>query len=169
MKNIYLIGMPGVGKSSAGARLAEALHKNFIDLDTYIENKYDKKISDIIHLCSEDVFRVIEQVALKEISDLSGFVVSVGGGTPCFFDNMSIMNNSGYTVYLDSDIDIIKENLQCDDARPLIKNLNDVDKIYQKRKKIYEYASYQILFNNDINKLIKYIKEIIDYGNNDGL
>ena len=102
MKRIFLIGYMG-GKSTVGKQLAELLSLSFIDLDIYIQNRYRKTISDLIVEKGEAQFRIIEQKALADVAAFEDVLVATGGGTPCFFDNMELMNRAGITVYIKAD------------------------------------------------------------------
>ena len=85
----FLIGMPGTGKSSVGKNVAKLLDFNFIDLDKLIEKKSDSTITEIWQKFGEDYFRNLESKTLKEISVLQNTLVSCGGGTPCYFENIN--------------------------------------------------------------------------------
>lgn len=99
---LYLIGLPGSGKSTLGKRLAKHFNLAFIDLDLVIEQHEGKPIKDIFKEKGEDYFRQAESATLKKISiNFPSFVMATGGGTPCFHDNMTVMNQSGKTIYLD--------------------------------------------------------------------
>ena len=89
---IFLVGYMGSGKSTLGKKLAYNLKYNFIDLDTYIEEQEGRTINEIFNDDGEDNFRKLERVYLHRVIDIENVVISVGGGTPCFFDNMEQMN-----------------------------------------------------------------------------
>ena len=99
MKTVFLIGFPGCGKTTLGIATARALGCRFTDLDEHIEHCYGTTISQLYRARGEAAFRTIEQRALAEVSQLGG-IVSCGGGTPCYGNNMELMNNSGVTVWL---------------------------------------------------------------------
>ena len=102
MKPIFLIGLPGSGKSIFGKSLAAALDLNHVDLDQVIESKTNKSIDALFEIHGEAYFREIEKNALQELLEKSSTdILSCGGGTPCFYDNMSRMNAAGLTVFLD--------------------------------------------------------------------
>ena len=92
MKRIFLIGYMGAGKTTVGKVLAGLLNLSFIDLDYYIERRYHKTVSQLFAEKGEEVFRSIERNMLHEVADFENVLVSVGGGTPCFFENMEVMN-----------------------------------------------------------------------------
>jgi shikimate kinase len=98
---IFLTGYMGSGKSTLGKRLANKLKLNFIDLDEYFEQKFRSSISLFFERFGEDSFRKLEHEVLMEVIEKhSNIVISTGGGTPCYFNNMDLMNQSGTTVYL---------------------------------------------------------------------
>jgi shikimate kinase len=91
----------GSGKSTLGKRLASKLDTAFLDLDEYFEQKYRTSITLFFERFGEDQFRKLEHEVLREVIDLHhDVVISTGGGTPCFFNNMELMNQHGVTVYL---------------------------------------------------------------------
>jgi shikimate kinase len=111
----------GSGKTTVGRQLAKKLNLQFIDMDSYIENRYHKSISAIFEEKGEAGFREIERKALHEIVDFEHVVISTGGGMPCFFDNMAVMNQTGVTIYLEASVDELAERLmKGKQQRPLI-------------------------------------------------
>ncbi len=98
---IFLIGLPGSGKTTLGKRLAEKLNLTFVDLDLEIEKKEGKTVQEIFAQKKENYFREIESKTLRGFcSSNNDFVMSTGGGAPCFYDNMTLMNQSGTTIFL---------------------------------------------------------------------
>jgi len=123
--NIYLVGYMGTGKTTVGKLLAKKLRRSFIDVDEFIENRYRKTIAAIFEEKGEAGFRKIEHRALQEISSFENIVVSTGGGLPCFFDNMDLLNQTGITVYLRASVDELFDRLSADmQKRPLVKGKN---------------------------------------------
>jgi shikimate kinase len=99
---IFLIGLPGSGKTTIGKQLAKALHLPFVDLDVEIEKAESKTVSEIFEKKKEDYFRKAEAMVLKSFCNSdSDFVMATGGGAPCFFDNMELINRSGKSIFLD--------------------------------------------------------------------
>ena len=113
MKSIIIIGYMGAGKTTVGKALAKELGVMFYDLDWYIETRMHKTVKEIFDEKGEEGFRFIEHNMLHEVAEFENVVVSCGGGTPCFFDNMDYMNQLGTTVYLKAqhifDIDVIDD------------------------------------------------------------
>ena len=163
----FLTGFMGCGKTFWCKKLAQALNLNFIDLDKYIESKEDEKIATIFETKGETYFRLIEHQALKEIIETnSTCIVSCGGGTPCFHNNMDIMNKHGITIYLQASSEYLLHRLNLEkDKRPLISNLKDVqiqefiENTLQQREKYYQLATHSI----DIeNATIHHLKKILN-------
>lgn len=118
---IFLIGYMGCGKTTTGRKLAKRLNLPFIDLDKSIESKYGQTITEIFHEKGEPGFRTIERDVLLEI--LSGLpaVISLGGGTPCFFDNLLLMQSKGKIIYLKMSAESLATRLlSAKTNRPLI-------------------------------------------------
>lgn len=97
---LYLIGLPGSGKSTLGKKLADEAAVPFIDLDLAIEQESGKTITSIFSDYGEEYFRSMEAAALRQQSQVETFVMACGGGTPCFHSNMDFMNASGKTIFL---------------------------------------------------------------------
>ena len=101
MTRIFLIGYMGAGKTTLGKAFAREMSLNFIDLDWFIEERFHKTVQQLFLERGEDGFRELERKMLHEVAEFEDVVVSTGGGTPCFFDNMEYMNDCGDTVFLD--------------------------------------------------------------------
>lgn len=144
---IFLIGMPGAGKSTLGKDVAKKLGWGFLDLDEYIEKTEKLSIRDIFDTYGEDHFREIEKEKLHSLLNLSGdLVISCGGGTPCFFDNMRLMNDTGITIFLDVSVETIMTRLQHNTDRPLL-DFNPADKLndlYKNRLSFYRQAAIHL-------------------------
>ena len=126
MTRIFLLGYMGAGKTTLGRALATALGLQFIDLDCYIEERFRKTISQIFAEKGEDEFRNIERRMLHEAGEFENVIISTGGGTPCFFDNVEYMNAQGTTVFLDVPLERLFIRLSiARNKRPLIKDKSD--------------------------------------------
>lgn len=121
MKRIFIVGYMGSGKTTVGKQLARSLSLEFIDLDAFIENKYRKTVPQLFEERGDSGFREMERLALLEVSAFENVVLSTGGGAPCFFDNMDLMNRTGTTIYLQAEPDELAERLIASKTvRPLI-------------------------------------------------
>jgi len=150
--NFYLIGYMGTGKTTVGKLLAKKLCQTFIDVDEFIENRYHKSIASIFEEKGEDGFREIERRALHEIISFENVVVSTGGGLPCFFDNMDLLNQTGVTIYLKASVNELIDRLSVDmQKRPLIKGkskeeLHDFIETNLKERELF-YNQARLIFN----------------------
>lgn len=116
-----MVGYMASGKTTFGRALAKKLGLRHIDLDFYIEQRFRKSISDIFEERGETGFRKIEAEMLREVGEFEGVVVSCGGGTPCFGDNMDYMLQGGKTIWLETSADCIMARLMANRSkRPLM-------------------------------------------------
>lgn len=123
MQRIFLTGYMGAGKTTLGRDLSDFLGLSFIDLDVFIEERFHKTIRQIFAEQGEEAFRQLEKRMLHEVAEFEDIIISTGGGTPCFFDNMSFMNSCGKTVYLRVSIDELANRLeQFRHTRPVLQN-----------------------------------------------
>jgi len=123
---IFLIGFMGSGKSTVGKKLAKIMSYRFIDLDEEVEKQELATISEIFESKGENYFRTIEQKILKQQFTKQNLIVSCGGGTPCFFNNMELMNQAGCTIYLQLNSQALLNRLTvAKTKRPLLKNMNN--------------------------------------------
>jgi shikimate kinase len=125
---VFLIGFMGCGKTTTGKKLAKKLGYNFIDLDQEIEKQEQVSIDEIFESKGESYFRNLEHQKLLTFLQSKNLVISCGGGTPCFNNNMDLMNKSGYTIYIQMNAEALFIRLkQAKTPRPLLKNLNEED------------------------------------------
>lgn len=124
---IFLIGFMGSGKSTLGKKLAKKLNFLFLDLDQLIEKQEHGTIADIFNKKGEEYFRTLETTILKITIDKNqSFVLSLGGGTPCFNNNMELINQSGKSIYLKYNAGILTSRLlTAKQQRPLIAGKNE--------------------------------------------
>ena len=124
MTRILLIGYMGVGKTTIGRALALRLGLPFCDLDEHIAQTEHTTIGEIFSKSGEDGFRRIEQEMLHEVAQRENIVISCGGGTPCFFDNMDYMNRQGTTIYLKASPACVARYLAANSSsRPLLQGM----------------------------------------------
>lgn len=120
-KPIFLVGYMAAGKSSLGRYAARRLEREFIDLDCYIEARFRQSINELFATRGETEFRKIESNILREVGEFDNVLIATGGGTPCFHDNMSYMNERGTAVFLSCSVDVICHRLSVAKVkRPLV-------------------------------------------------
>lgn len=112
----------GAGKTTVGKALSKELGITFYDLDWYIESRRHKTVPQIFQELGEDGFRKIEYNMLHEVAEFEDVIISCGGGTPCFFDNIDYMNQQGQVVYLRCEPEVLQKHLMMGKTeRPLLK------------------------------------------------
>jgi len=160
MQRVFLIGFMGAGKTSIGKELSAKMNCSFVDLDIFIERRHHKTIRQIFEEKGEDAFRKIEYKALCEVAEFEDVVISTGGGTPCFYQNMQYMNVQGTTVYLKvSNSELVRRIKLNLSARPLLKDYTDeslnrfVEETMSKRSVFYEQA--RIIFQSENQNIEK--------------
>lgn len=161
MTRIILLGYMGAGKTTVGHALAKDLGVPFYDLDWYIETRMHKTVKQIFDERGEEGFRLIEHNMLHEVAEFENVVMSCGGGTPCFYDNIDYMNRQGDTVYLKATPEVLYGHLQMGrTVRPLLlgKTPDEVRAFITEqlsvREKYYSKARHTL----DVNLLDNYEK-----------
>ncbi|RAV99783.1 shikimate kinase [Pseudochryseolinea flava] len=149
---IFLIGMPGSGKSTLGRPLAQALNLPFVDLDKEIERQEQQTIPDIFASHGEDHFRNVESSALKQWAFSSkDFVLATGGGAPCFHSGIDIINQHGLSIFLDVTVDELLRRIGVQSGRPLLgtddlkQKEEKLAQLYAKRRDIYLQAKITLV------------------------
>ena len=164
---IILVGYMGSGKSIVAAKLAEILHIENKDLDNCIEKSQNLSIKNIFSQKGELFFRKIEHQVFKELlSHPDNFIISTGGGTPCYYNNDEWLNGANWTsIFLKATVDTLFSRLQFEKHnRPLIASLNDDDaktfiaKHLFERNYFYNKATYTV--NVDDKTVSKIVAEI---------
>lgn len=126
MKPIFIIGYMGCGKTTFGKALSAATGLKFIDLDFYIEQRYHATVREIFDRHGEEGFRKMEKEMLHEVADFEDAIISCGGGTPCFFDNVEYMNQHGTTLWLQASHESLFSRLiRKREKRPLLAGHTD--------------------------------------------
>lgn len=173
MTRIILIGYMGAGKTTIGKALSKELGIIFYDLDWYIESRMRKTVSEIFAERGEEGFRQIEYNMLHEVAEFEDVIISCGGGTPCFFDNMDYLNQQGQVVYLKAEPEVLyKHLLMAKVERPLLKGkskeelLKFIKEQLEKREPFYTKAHYtldvSLMDNYDKIKFsVEKIKELL--------
>jgi len=146
---IFLIGMPAVGKTYWGNKIAREYTLPFIDLDAFIEQREQATITDLFARFGEDGFREKENKYLKQAinGNPGSAIIACGGGTPCFSDNISLLKAAGVVIYLRADIAILLENIKNRaENRPLFSKKPDIvaylENLLKIRAPIFEQAHY---------------------------
>ena len=161
MKRVILIGYMGSGKTTVGKALSKETGMMFYDLDWYIESRMHKTVSQIFAEKGEEGFRKIEYNMLHEVAEFEDVIISCGGGTPCFFDNIDYLNQQGEVVYLKASPETLyKHLLMAKIERPLLKDKSADELIayitehLKQREPFYEKARHML----DVNVLDDYDK-----------
>ena len=161
-KNLVLLGMMAVGKSTLGKIVAKKLNLEFIDTDAKIEEKCLMKISTIFKKKGEKFFRLEEEKEVLKSLKKSNCVMALGGGA---FINKTVRNNilkNAVSIWLDSDLKTLNKRTKWNKKRPLLNKENSkivINKLYEERKNIYKLANYRINCanlnkKNIVNKII---------------
>ena len=133
---IFLIGMPGSGKTTLGKQVAEHLQVDFVDLDLEIERQEQRSISEIFQQQGEDEFRLIEAKLLRtSAASTRSFVMATGGGAPCFHKGMEVINEHGISIFLDCTVNELVERVKRNRERPLLRT-NDEEELRQKLERM---------------------------------
>lgn len=141
---IFLIGLPGAGKTTIGLDLSVHLGVPFVDLDLEIEKDTKQSINELFEHHGEAHFRQLEKTLLEKSGDeIKEFVMATGGGTPCFFDNLAYMKATGTVFFIDTPMDTIVSRLKHDTTRPLLMT-QSLAELYEKRKGWYNQADHTI-------------------------
>jgi shikimate kinase len=166
-ERIYLLGMPGSGKSTLAKQLAKEITYSFADLDELIVQKERHTINEIFAIHGEDYFRKIEQETLVHTTTFTRTVIALGGGTPCFFDNMQVIKNHGFAIYLDVPLSVLAQRLSKEShTRPLLnvkpeELLAQITEKYNQRIAFYKQAHLTISGANlsvqDIVQWLSYV------------
>jgi shikimate kinase len=148
---IFLVGYMGSGKSATGRILAEKLGMDFIDFDRYIEKGTGKTVATIFETEGEEKFRLLEQEYLKIVAAKENTVIALGGGTPCFHNNMELINRSGASVYIETPAHILAKRLiRSKTSRPLIRGKNEeelklfIEANLENRNPFYRQADHTV-------------------------
>ncbi|TKK67745.1 shikimate kinase [Ilyomonas limi] len=164
---IFLIGIMGSGKTHWAQRLADQLNMDWIDLDQQIEKATDMPVHDIFATEGEEYFRLKERDTLRQFAGIENIIISTGGGTPCFHNNMEWMNDNGITIWLNVNSATLAERLKRKKyKRPLISHLNDeemqdfIQAKIKEREPYYAQAKHHIsgsqITIEDFTKILTY-------------
>lgn len=152
MENIILIGMPGSGKSTIGAILAESTGKQLVDADTYLANKAGRSIPDILANDGEPAFRAFETQVLAQLGKQSGIILSTGGGCITRTENYQLLHQNGSIFCIERTLASLAT-----DGRPLSQNTK-LEEMYRIRKPLYDsFADHHIDNNGTAGKAARHI------------
>jgi shikimate kinase len=162
---IFLTGFMGAGKTTAGKKLASLLSYTFIDLDSQIEKETGLSVVELFK-SGEYKFREVEALVLRNCAEMENAVISCGGGTPCFHENMLWMNGHGITVYIQLSIGALFHRLAASkQKRPLLVGKTDVElmeyitETLKEREYFYKQCHYTIKGENlDVDEMLKEIQ-----------
>ena len=158
MKNIVLIGMMGAGKTTIAKYLSLILHKDYVDMDEYIETKYNMSISDMFKI-SEDYFREKETHVCKELSKCHDMIIATGGGIINNHKNIEYLKNNGIIIFIDRPIESIYNDIDIS-HRPLLKDNKDyLYELYKQRYDLYMSCSDYVIKNTGELEIV--VKDII--------
>jgi len=168
---IFLIGFMGSGKTTLGKQLAVRLGYQFIDQDHLIEERFKMSVADIFDTYGESSFRNAEREVLMSFETSNNLVVSTGGGAPCFFDNISLMNRLGCSIYLKADPKTLVNRLQdSHNTRPLITGKSEqelleyVSEKLLEREPFYKQATVSIqAINLRVTDIIQVLDECLNF------
>ena len=124
---IFIVGYMGSGKSTFAKKLSHKLNINVVDLDKEFQLKYNTTISNYFEKFGEEAFRQEEMLLLRQYKHANNLIISTGGGTPCFYDNMKWMNENGLTIYLEmSPAGLYSRLRNAKSVRPLLQETEDL-------------------------------------------
>ena len=146
MKNIILIGMPGCGKSTLGRRLAEALHRSFVDADSYLEEKEGKSIPELFAV-SEDCFRDAEERTIEALAKRESLVIATGGGVVKRTANIERLKKSGTIYFIDRRPEDIVSDVEVSTRPLLAEGSAKVYTLYEERIDLYSAAADEVIEN----------------------
>jgi shikimate kinase len=142
---VYLVGMPGAGKTVVGRELAGILGVPFVDLDAEIEREQGAGVTEIFESQGEGAFRALEATALVRASAHDPSVVSCGGGIVLEPANRITLRNTGTVVYLDVGLDVLRARVRPAEDRPLIREEGDLERLLGERGPLYrEFAAHVV-------------------------
>lgn len=142
---VYLVGMPGSGKSTVGPALAQLLGVPYVELDAEVERAAGATVSEIFAREGEARFRELEAAALAEVSARDPSVVSCGGGVVLEPANRVTLRATGEVVFLSVPLEVLRERVRPAEDRPLIRHPEDLDRLFREREPLYrEFAAHVV-------------------------
>ena len=159
-KSITLIGMPGCGKTTIGKLLSKKLNYQFIDIDSYIEEKQGKTIDEIFKN-GEEYFRNIETEACRELGEIKNSIISSGGGVVKKAINIEYLKKNSIVVFIDRPVENILGDIEVE-KRPLLANGKEVlYKLYDERYELYKnYCDYRVENIGSLEEVVNKIAKL---------
>ena len=147
-RHIFLVGMPGSGKSALGRRVALKLQIPYLDTDTYLTERAGMNTAQIYETYGEKAFRDGETQLLQALINATPGMISTGGGVALREDNRRIMKDHGYIVLIDRPVDDIMMDIRAE-KRPLLaqKGREEIERIYRERMPVYQSIADVVLDN----------------------
>ena len=163
---IYLIGYMYSGKTTVGHKLAVQMGYRWLDLDQMLENTFHTTIPIFFKRYGEEAFRKIEQKLLHSTADLDNVVISTGGGTPCYFDNMQWINQHGISVYFDVTVETLLHRAETSKKpRPTFAGMSTEERDAfireQLDKRLPYYCKAKVIFPADNPNLSQLAEQIL--------
>ena len=166
MNRIYIVGYMGAGKTTAAKRIANRLGWEVADTDALFEEKYKISVDDFFQKYDEPLYRKLESQVLKSTETMEHTIISTGGGTACYFDNMEWMNQHGLTVFMRiSPKAAVERVLHSRHKRPLARGKSETDLMefvsqhYAARLPFYEQAKITVKSEDfDLDGFMEMIK-----------
>ncbi|MFA5867806.1 MAG: shikimate kinase [Actinomycetota bacterium] len=152
LRNIVLIGFMGAGKTQVGRRLAEVLHRPFVDTDKMVEDTAGATIETIFSTLGEDKFRELETETIKSLAHIRGEVIATGGGAISKEENAKMLKDGGFVVYLYARPNVLFERIGSGSGRPLAETKNgyaDMEVLLMQRDPLYREAADMIIDTSD--------------------
>ena len=164
-KTIFVIGLPGSGKSDLSKLLAEYINYSFFDMDKVIESREKKTINKIFEDRGEEYFREVESDVLEELSNIKNVVVSTGGGAILKEKNRALMKERGIVIFIDRPAELIVNNINVSERPLLVQDKNKLIELSKKRDALYRECA-KVIFNrntwdNDIKETFKKLYECV--------
>ena len=160
---IFLIGFMGSGKTTIGKQLASKLNCRFVDIDHQIEEKFNLTIAEIFEKFGEQHFRETEHEMINMMKEVENAVISTGGGSPCFLNNMELMNQSGVTIYLKTNPKALVNRIKgTQNIRPSIKGRTDSQLLEYVKVILKEREPFYLKSKIIINSINLKVQDIVN-------
>ncbi len=157
---VYLVGMPGSGKSTVGPELARRLGVPFVELDAEIERAAGKEVREIFETEGESRFRELEAATLVEVAKRDPAVVSCGGGVVLEPANRITLRATGEVVFLSVPLEVLRDRVPPAEDRPLIREAGDLERLFRERESLYrEFAARVIDASGSVHDVAGAIEE----------